>query len=312
MSAIEKGLGAFVKDSNFRGQGPLCVALVVTEHAKKLGLPLNADALITEGGGQVLGLGKGGVQAILKRHGIERVLAAEGGRTSRGSMGNMKAYVAFLNDNAKSAADLDEAEKFWVARVQEFFAGKPFKIRMDGARGLRVIVRDLVKQAEERRKASPGVQYTGALMQHLIGAKLDCALGVGKIKHNSFSTADAPTGRAGDFLIGEAAIHVTTTPGEALLGKCAENLNEGLRPIIVTLAKGVAVAEGLAENIGVSERVDIFEVEQFVATNLYELGSFATEGQKVATAALIDRYNALIEEFETDPSLAIEISTRTK
>ncbi len=145
-----------------------------------------------------------------------------------------------------------------------------------------------------------------------IGAKLDCALGAGKIKHNGFSTADAPTGRAGDFLIGDSAIHVTTTPGEALLGKCADNLNENLRPIIVTLAKGVPVAEGLAENIGIAERVDILEVEQFIATNIYELGGFAADGQKTATAGVVDRYNELIGEFETDPSLAIEIVNRSR
>jgi len=81
-------------------------------------LPLDADALLTEGGGQVLGLGRGAVQAILNRHGITRVLAAEGGRTSRGSIGNMRDYVAFLNTLARQGAvDLDAVEDFWIARV---------------------------------------------------------------------------------------------------------------------------------------------------------------------------------------------------
>ena len=40
--------------------------------------------LLTEGGGQVFGLGKSAVQSILHRHDITRVLASEGGRTSRG------------------------------------------------------------------------------------------------------------------------------------------------------------------------------------------------------------------------------------
>ncbi len=42
------------------------------------GLPLDPDQLLTEGGGQVLGLGRSTVQAILERHGVTRVLASEG------------------------------------------------------------------------------------------------------------------------------------------------------------------------------------------------------------------------------------------
>src|SRR4051812_35120667 len=90
-------LERFASEKGFRGQGPLSVALVVTQHAKETGLPLNPGKLVTEGGGQVLGLGRGAVQGVLKRHGIERILAAEGGRTSRGSLGNMREYVVFLN-----------------------------------------------------------------------------------------------------------------------------------------------------------------------------------------------------------------------
>ena len=102
--AHQEELAAFTAEKSFRGKGPISVALVVTQHAKTMGLPLNPDILITEGGGQVLGLGKGAVQAILKRHGIDRVLAAEGGRTSRGSLGNMREYVAFLNALSRKAS----------------------------------------------------------------------------------------------------------------------------------------------------------------------------------------------------------------
>lgn len=110
-------LAKFVAHNQFRGKGPLCVALVVTEHARKSGLPLDPEKLLTDGGGQVLGLGKSAVQAILKRHGVEKVLASEGGRTSRGSLGNMRAYAAFLN-TFPPTVDLAEVERFWVARVQ--------------------------------------------------------------------------------------------------------------------------------------------------------------------------------------------------
>jgi hypothetical protein len=304
---LRDALTSFTAEKRFRGKGPLSVALIVTEHARKRGLPLRADELLTEGGGQVLGLGKGAVQSILAKHGITRILAAEGGRTSRGSLNNMRQCVALLNGlDEKKLADLDAIEGFWIQRVHEFFAGKPFKIRLDASRSLRTVVRDVIAQAEERQKASQGTYYAGAVLQHLVGAKLDCALGHGHFEHNSFTTADEPGGRAADFRLGDVAIHVTTSPGEHLIGRCQDNLNDGLRPIIVTMQRGLSVAEGLATNQNVADRIDVFEIEQFVALNLYELGKFAATGRATAVTDLVDRYNQIVDEIETDPSLRIE------
>src|ERR1700688_700911 len=157
---LHETLNAFTKERKFNRKGPLCVALVMTQQARANGLPLDSSELLTEGGGQVLGLGKSAVQAILQRHGIARVLASEGGRTSRGSIGNMRDYVALLNQlHAEGRADLDVIETFWIARVHEFFAAKPFRIRLDASRSLRTVVRDVLDQAEERQKTTPGVYY---------------------------------------------------------------------------------------------------------------------------------------------------------
>lgn len=306
MGAARQQLAAFAARKEFRGKGPLSVALVVTEHAKRLGLPLDPQKLLTEGGGQVLGLGKGAVQSILKRHGITRLLAAEGGRTSRGSIRKMGEYVAFLNRFA-GKLDLDDVEDFWIDRIQEFFAAKPFKIKLDGSRSLRMVVRDVIAQAVDRQKTSHGAWYAGTVLQHLVGAKLDCALGEGTFDHNSASAADDPRGRIGDFSVGDVAIHVTTSPNEAVIEKCRNNLNEGYRPMLVTLQTGLAVAEGLADNAGLADRIDLFEIEQFVALNLYELGKFGADGRKAALTDLVNRYNQVVEENETDPSLKIEL-----
>ena len=143
-------------------------------------------------------------------------------------------------------------------------------------------------------------------MQHFVGAKLDCALGQGMFEHNSFSTSDAQSGRAGDFFIGDVAVHVTTAPGEAVVERCRDNINDGFRPIIVTTQRGLTAAEVLSENAGLGDRIDVFEVEQFVALNLYELGKFAADGRRIAVDDLVTRYNEIVDEFETDPSLKIE------
>jgi Domain of unknown function (DUF4928) len=304
----EQELAAFADHHKFRGKGPLSVALVVTEHARKVGLPIEPAALITDGGGQVLGLGMAAVQSILKKHGITRVLAKEGGRTSRNSLRNMREYVAFLNElKAGGEVDIESVGLFWIARVQQFFDGQPFRMKLDGSRSLRNLISDLISQATARQKKAPGVQYAGAVLQYLVGAKLDCALGRGTFAHHGFSTADEPSDRAGDFLIGDVVIHVTTAPSERTIAECRTNLNDGLRPIIVTLQKGLVLAEGLATNAELADRIDIFEIEQFVALNLYELGKFVAQGRRTAIGDIIGRYNEVIDEVDTDPSLKIDL-----
>lgn len=305
---ILEALADFCRKNGFSGKGPLSVALVVTQHAMEMGLPLRAEDLITAGGGQVLGLGKSNVQSILNRHGIEKVLAEEGGRTSRGSIGKMRNYVEFLNSQGSlTKQQLKLVEAFWVDQVRLHFQAKPIKVRLDMAKSLRAVVRDLLLQAEDRQRSGSGMQYRGALLQHLVGAKLACLLKPEEISHHSFSTSDQQTGRSADFLIGDVAIHVTTSPGEALIARCRANLDNGLRPVIVTLQKGLTVAEELAANFGLAERIDVFEAEQFVALNLYEFGRFQLDGRKVAVNDFISAYNSIIEQTETDPSLRIEL-----
>ena len=97
MSKLEKALDEFRNANSFKSKGQLAVALHITRLAKIQGLPLDPEKLVTEKNGQVAGLSKGAVQAILKDYDIIRVLAEEGGSTSRGSLGNMQEYVAFLN-----------------------------------------------------------------------------------------------------------------------------------------------------------------------------------------------------------------------
>ena len=112
----------------------------------------------------------------------------------------------------------------------------------------------------------------------LLARNWDGALGKGKFEHNSFSTADAPGNRAGDFLVGDVTIHVTTSPGETVIERCRENLNDGYKPIIVTIRSRVSAAEGLADNKGVADRIDIFEIEQFVAPEPVRIGRIQDGG----------------------------------
>lgn len=144
MDDLRKRLTDFEKKHGVKTKGPLCVMLVVSDIAKKRGLPLASEQLLTKAKGQVRGLSKSNVQSILKKYGITRVLAEEGGRTSRGSIQNMTLYVDFLNGlHEAGLMDFDAIMEYWVEKVRRFFAGKPFRLRYDAAKSLGAIVRDL-------------------------------------------------------------------------------------------------------------------------------------------------------------------------
>lgn len=299
-------LEAFFKEHIRLSKGSLSLVLILTRMAASKEFPLDKAVFVTAKGGQVAGLGGGAVKKILSDHGIERILSSEGGRTSRGNMERMEAYVAVLNQLASGGhLDLKAAETFWVEKVQAYFDALPFTFKLDPSRSLRACVRDLLAQAVERQREVRGTMYAGAVMQHLVGAKLDFVT-QGEMTHHGASVADAPSNRSGDFLIGDVALHVTTAPGEALIHKCGNNLSSGLRPLIITTEDGVGGAKALARQAGIDDRLDIIEIEQFIATNVYEWSRFERDSRPSTVADIIARYNKIVAECESDPSLRIE------
>lgn len=55
----------------------------------------------------------------------------------------------------------------------------------------------------------------------------------------------------------------------------------------------------------IAHRVDILEIEQFIATNVYEWSGFQQSERQVSVDELVREYNKIIEQCETDPSLKI-------
>lgn len=304
----------FEDDIGATGKGALSVLVQLTETAQKEGLPLDPESLKTSKAGQVKGLGGGRLRRILAKNGIDRQLSSEAGRTSRGSMETMQRYVCFLNELEEDGiADLMAVEAYWVSRVNDYFAREPFKLKLDSSLSFRAVVRNLLSQALERQRAGGGAMIVGTMMQHLVGAKLEVAMSPGgvKITHHGANVSDAQ-GRGGDFDINSLSIHVTASPSEALALKCKDNLSKGRRPIIVTNAQSVDFAASVCDAIGIEERVDILEVEQFLATNIYEIGLFDEAQQKSTVEDIIEVYNRIIDEVENTPSLKIELAEKNK
>lgn len=301
-------LQKFFVDNRMGSKGTLCVGLTVSRKAIEVGLPMKFESILTENRGQVSVLGKSNVQRILADYGISLILAEEGGRTNRGNMGLSEKYVAFLNANNYPKKDLLKVEEWWVGKVREFFAGKPLTMKLDASKSMRALVRDLIALAEKRQSQNRGSTIVGTVLQHLVGAKLTLLLPEPPEMHGA-SVADAFSDRSGDFILDDVVVHVTSAPGEAVIRKCIRNIEEGKRPILITTYKRVTVAEGLADSAGVADRIDIFDVEQFIAGNLYELGRFVSRGRGETATRLIEAYNDIVERFETDPSLKIVLGS---
>ena len=145
-------------------------------------------------------------------------------------------------------------------------------------------------------------------MQHLVGAKLEILYPDQEMRHSGYSVADSPTGRSGDFQLGDCVIHVTTSPGTLLHQKCRDNLDRGLRPLIISTHAGVALAEILAEEGGLSKRIEVLDIIQFLVANMLEWTGFDGSQRRDTFEGLVGRYNAIIEACETDPSLKIELA----
>lgn len=306
---LKKRLELFWKEHDFSGKGALSLALILTSVARDKEFPISPDSLITGKGGQVRGLSGGAIKRILKKHEIHRVLSSEGGRTSRGSIDNMRVYVSLLNKIAKSKkpVDFDFIEQWWIEKVCDYFRKEPFQLNDRGSDSVQTIVADLLKQATKRQSETPGSTYTGTMLQHLVGAKLGISQPDENIEHHAASVADQPTGRHGDFLVGDSAIHVTTSPSDALGQKCADNLRQGKRPIIITLRDCYGAATQIARTYNIESSLEVFSVEQFVATNIQEWSGFQSSDRRKTLIELIERYNQLVNEHENDPSLLIKV-----
>lgn len=94
MVNAKERLRAFQNKNNIVTKGPLSLVIQFTRMVRGKTFPLNPNNYQTSGKGQVAGLSGSKLKKILKEHGINQILAAEGGRTSRGSMGLMIKYVS--------------------------------------------------------------------------------------------------------------------------------------------------------------------------------------------------------------------------
>jgi hypothetical protein len=294
------------RGGGFSSRGAICLALYLT-HSLRKGGGRDETKFLCESRTQVRGLSRSAVNKILAGHGFSGAAVGEAGRTSPNSVPRMRDYLRWIEEHC-TVDDLPEVERFWVRACREASMPAPLRLRLRNRWSYRKRLTDLFAQAlaRDRKRLSP--RRTRAVLQHLVGAKLDLVLGLGIVSHHPVAEADQAEGRAGDFTPGDVAIHVTTHPSEALIARCVANLHAGLRPMIVTLPSRTTGADMLAETAGVANRVDVIDIEQFLAANLHERALFQKANHRPRVEQLIARYNELIDTHENDPSLRIEIA----
>lgn len=173
---------------------------------------------------------------------------------------------------------------------------------------LKACLGGIFEEAKRRQSKNRGATVLGAVMQHLVGAKLEMPYPDQTINHSGYSVADSPTGRSGDFQIGDCVIHVTTAPAQLLLQKCSDNLDRGLRPLVISTNAGAAMAETLADQEGLSRRIEVLDITQFLVSNMLEWTAFDGSRRRNTFEELVTRYNRIVEACETDPSLKIVVA----
>lgn len=311
MTNANQRLKAFQTENNIVTKGPLSLVVQFTRMVSGRIFPLNPDDFQTGSKGQVAGIGGGNLKKILRDHGITQILSSEGGRTSRGSMGLMIKYVEFLNAwNEEEPVDFTIVEEFWAEQVREYFRNQPFVLTADASKTIGANINELFEQAKKRQAQNPGTQYLGTVLQHLVAAKLCLILPPDSVEIHGASVADAPTERSGDFVIKNTIIHCTTAPSGALIAKCQANIRANCHPVIITVFDRVKTALDLAADAGLGERVEVWDIQQFLSANVYEHSLFDETRRNSALSDIVDRYNVIVLEKETDPSLRIEFEAR--
>jgi hypothetical protein len=264
---------------------------------------------------QVKGASGAKAKALLADHGETRKFTSEGGRTSRATIVHAETLADVINDvgQAEGVASFTAVERqmlawvvqaWFVARVREdYFDKEQLSAEIDPDNSIRTAVANLLAAGRER-----GGNAAGAVAQHLVGAKLQIRFPDQDVNVESYTTADVQTGRAGDFQVGDTAIHVTMAPGEKLFKeRCAHNLQQGYRSRVLVPEDAVAAAIQIARLAGLDQRVAVQSIEDFIGTNIEEVAGFAKNGIRAELRRLLELYNDRVHQAEADPSLKIEI-----
>lgn len=76
--------------------------------------------------------------------------------------------------------------------------------------------------------------------------------------------------------------------------------------MIITIYERVHKVMTKLEDAVMADRVELWDIEQFLSSNVHEHSFFDDVSRNSTIADIITRYNAIIDSVETDSSLRIE------
>lgn len=279
----------------------ICAGLAVSERMRQ-SFPLQRSDYMTPRN-QVKTSGPF-IQSILRKHGEERKFTAEGGRTTRGTVPAAESLVSKLNEmevftgltEGERVRVIEVLQAWLVERVRDYFNRQKIEVEVDLNKPSPQIVLDILTAAGTK---------SGAVAQHLVGAKLAVRFPDIEIENFSYTTADQQLGRPGDFVVRDTAFHVTVSPMPAVLNKCDNNLRNGYRPMLLVPESRLQAARQMAEALNLEARVGIISIESFLGQNIEELGEFGRANLATGFRQLLAKYNERVSNVENDRSLLI-------
>jgi hypothetical protein len=290
-----------VKVNSGPANGTVAAALVVLNRLQE-DYNLDFNAHVAEGGMQIKGASGAAVTSILKSFGETRPFAKEGGRTNRGGPAEVKSLLHALGElnlqrigKGNRNKVLLGMQEYLVNRVKDYHNRQKLKLAFDPSLSTWRIIHNLLVTASSEGKA-------GSVAQHLVGAKLQLRFPSIKVSNESASTADMPTQRPGDFLIGRAAFHITVAPMPAVFEKCKHNISQGFKPFLLVPDNKLIGARQNADQIS---QIAVESIESFVSQNIEEISGFDDLIGSIKDLIVI--YNARVDAVETDKSLMIEL-----
>ena len=281
----------------------IAVGLVVLDQLLRQ-CPIEEEALFSKGG-ELKG-SRSGLSGVFRRYGIpprflKEATTRQAHQDARILAEELK-YGKILNKLSASAREreLRDGIALLVSRANEWLSKQPIKVNCDRQLSPLVWVGSIL----ERAKGRSG----GVVEQHLIGAKLQERYPELKVPNYPGHAGDVQTKRSSDFPLLKVDYHVTATDGKEAIARCRENVESGTHPVLLVPKRHVTKAQVYAEIAGISDRVSVMSIEDFITQNIIEIATQENEEFFVTLKRIIDEYNRRLAEVETDMSLKIELS----
>jgi len=285
--------------------GPVCTGLIILERLMG-GYTLDIEQHKTSNGAQISGQGLPLANRIFKKfHVSMKLTSGEFGRTNRSSVPTAEKLLEalkplHLENLPKNERDLilSELQEKLLDSLLMYSDHFQIEAQYEPAMSTEKFVRLVLS------KGTP--KTSGAIAQHLVGAKLELRFPGKDVTNHSASTADAPTERSGDFIIGDTVFHITMAPQDPVFLKSKRNLAAGYRVYLLVPEARLDFALRKAKDFELEEDIVVKSIESFVGQNIDELGEFSTNLLTQELRKLIDVYNRRIQVERYAPELKIE------